>query len=61
MIAVCKGCCKAVNEDQTSMCIHCLAEFCDMCVPNCGCQQVLNQIWDSEEVVAARIVALGMN
>jgi hypothetical protein len=61
MITVCKGCDKAVNEDETSMCIHCLAEFCDRCVPNCACQQAWNQVLDAEEAVAARIARRAVN
>ncbi len=61
MIAVCKGCNKAVNEDETSFCVHCLAEFCDRCEPNCACQQFWNQILDAEESAAARTGALSVN
>jgi hypothetical protein len=61
MISVCSGCEKAVHEDETSMCIHCLAVFCGRCVPNCGCQQALNQIWDAEEAVAADVARLAVN
>jgi hypothetical protein len=56
MITVCVGCRKAINEDEASMCILCLAEFCDRCVLNCACLQILNQIWDAEEAAAASVV-----
>jgi hypothetical protein len=59
MITVCKGCSKKLDEAETSMCIHCLAEFCDECVRNglevnC-CQQAIdqNQKWDAEEAAAS--------
>jgi hypothetical protein len=60
-IIACKGCNKAVNEDETSMCVYCLSRFCDRCEPNCACQQFWNQILDAEEAVAAGIAALTVN
>ena len=61
MITVCTGCGKAIHEDDASGCIHCSAEFCSRCVPNCACQQALNQIWDAEEAMAGRVAALAVN
>ncbi len=65
MIAVCKGCNKAVNEDETSMCIHCLGHWCNPCIYkrgiDCACQQALNQILDAEEAAAASRIALTVN
>jgi hypothetical protein len=64
MMTVCSECKKAVDEDDTSGCIHCSELFCDVCERNgvtCSCQQVLNQIWDAEEAAAARIARLVVN
>jgi hypothetical protein len=61
MTVICAGCGKAVDEAETSMCIHCSAEFCGNCEPNCGCQQVLNAMWDAEEATVARVAALAVN
>jgi hypothetical protein len=59
MITVCKGCSQTLDERETNMCIHCLAEFCDECERNglgvnC-CQQAIdqNQKWDAEEAAAS--------
>jgi hypothetical protein len=68
MTIICKGCGKPVNEEETSFCIHCSTEWCVECerklgaeVPFCGCLQVLNQIWDAEEAVAADVARLAVN
>ena len=65
MISVCSGCKKAVHEDETSMCIHCSSVFCDVCFGRfenvCACLQALNQIWDAEEALGARVAALAVN
>lgn len=56
MMTICKGCGKKVDESETSMCIHCLSEWCDDCEPNCVCIQTLNKMWDAEEATVASAV-----
>jgi hypothetical protein len=68
MMTICKGCGKTVNEEDTSFCIHCSAAWCCVCekngvaaATNCACQQVLNEIWDAEEAIAADVARLAVN
>jgi hypothetical protein len=58
-MTVCKGCNKAIDEDEVGWCTYCLSQFCYECEKNgvgvnC-CQEALNQnqILDAEEAAAS--------